>query len=58
MLNVVIIGGGAAGMMAAIHAGGSVRVAMVVGKGPQSTPEENFQNLLQRSKKFDNIQIK
>ena len=39
-------------------AGMPVRLAVVVGEMPKASPEENFKNLLNFSKNFDNIQIK
>ena len=39
-------------------AGMAVRVAVIVGEPPKASPEENFKNLLNFSKNFDNIQIK
>ena len=45
------------GEAAVLPAGGPVRIRMVVGQGPVSSPEENFQTLLQRSKQYDTIRI-
>ena len=39
-------------------AGTAVRVSVIVGEPPKGSPEENFKNLLNFSKNFDNIQIK
>lgn len=39
-------------------AGMPVRIAVIVGDMPKGSPEENFKNLLNFSKNFDNIQIK
>ena len=39
-------------------AGMPVRITVIVGEAPKASPEENFKNLLNFSKNFDNIQIK
>ena len=39
-------------------AGMPVRITVIVGDVPKGSPEENFKNLLNFSKNFDNIQIK
>ena len=39
-------------------AGMPVRITVIVGEPPKASPEENFKNLLNFSKNFDNIQIK
>ena len=49
---------GALSEEAAKAAGMAVRVVVLVGDAPKGSPEENFKNLLNFSKGFDNITIK
>lgn len=44
--------------MAVLSAGGSVRVMLTVGTGPQTSPQENLQNLLKFGSQFDSVEIK